>query len=124
MLYSTGQFNAAEMVSKEILARIDSGQLGYEEICGRYSSFYLGQINEQKRDFANAKIFYQKTIDFAERINATDSGYYLYALLSLGEIALHEGDENSAMEYFKRVKKDAKRKESVHKRARSLLKEM
>jgi len=124
MLYSTGQFNAAEIVSKEILARIDSGQLGYEEICGRYSSFYLGQINEQKRDFENAKYFYQRTIDFAEGIDATDSGYYLYALLSLGEIALHEGDDKSAKEYFKRVKKDAKRKETVHKRARSLLKEM
>ena len=124
MLYSTGQFKSAEQVSKDILTRIDSGRIGYEEICGRYASFYLGQINEQKRDLDLAKYYYQRTLEFAEEIGATDSGYYLYALLSLGQIAAHEGNEELAREYFKKVKKDAKRKESVHKRARSMLKEL
>jgi tetratricopeptide (TPR) repeat protein len=124
MLYSTGQYSAAEKVSREIMIRIDSGQVGYEDICGRYASFYLGQINEQRRDFDQAKYYYLRTVEFAENIGATDSGYYLYALLSLGQIAANEGDEEQAREYFKKVKKDAKRKEPVHKRARSLLKEM
>jgi hypothetical protein len=124
MLYSTGQYSATEEVSKEILSRIDSAQIGYEDICGRYASFYLGQISEQKRDFNQAKYYYLRTLEFAEKIGATDSGYYLYALLSLGEIASHEGNEELAREYLKKVKKDAKRSEPVHKRARSLLKEM
>jgi hypothetical protein len=124
MLYSTGQFTSAEKVSKEILIRIDSGQIGYEAISGRYASFYLGQIYEQRRDLDQAKYHYNRTIEFAESIEATDSGYYLYALLSLGQIAAYEGDENLAKEYFKKVKKDAKRKEPVHKRARSMLKEL
>jgi len=124
MLYSTGQYSAAEKVSTEIMTRIDSGQVGYEDICGRYASFYLGQINEQRRDFDQAKYYYLRTVEFAENIGATDSGYYLYALLSLGQIAANEGNEEQAREYFKKVKKDAKRKEPVHKRARSLLKEM
>lgn len=124
MLYSTGQFNAAEMVSKEILSRIDSGQIGYEAICGRYACYFLGYINEQRRDFDQAKYYYSRVIEFAEMIDATDSGYYLYALLSLGQIAVHEGNNELAKEYFKKVKKDAKRSEPAHKRARSLLKEM
>jgi tetratricopeptide (TPR) repeat protein len=124
MLYSTGQFTAAERVSKDILIRIDSGQIGYEAISGRYASFYLGQINEQRRDLEQAKYYYNRTIEFAESIDATDSGYYLYALLSLGQIAAHEGNEDLAKEYYKKVKKDAKRKEPVHKRARSMLKEL
>jgi tetratricopeptide (TPR) repeat protein len=124
MLYSTGQHSAAEQVSREILARIDSGQIGYEAICGRYASFYLGQINEQRRDFEQAKYYFQRTVEFAEQIDATDTGYYLYALLSLGQIAAHEGNDEQAKEYLKKVKKDAKRKEPVHKRARSLLREM
>jgi hypothetical protein len=124
MLYSTGQHNAAERVSQDILARIDSGQIGYEAICGRYASFYLGQINEQKRNMDQAKYYFNRTVDFAEQIGATDTGYYLYALLSLGRIAGHEGDEELAKEYLKKVKKEAKRREAVHKQARSLLKEM
>ncbi|MBR9998905.1 MAG: tetratricopeptide repeat protein [Cyclobacteriaceae bacterium] len=124
MLYSTGQHSAAERVSQEIMIRIDSGQIGYEAICGRYASFYLGQINEQRRDFDRAKFYFQRTVEFAEQINATDSGYYLYALLSLGQIAAHEGNEDLAREYFKKVKKDSRRKEPVNKRARSMLKEM
>jgi hypothetical protein len=124
LLYSTGQLNATEEVSKEIMSRIDSGQVGYDDITGRYASFYLGQINEQRRDFDQAKYYYLRTVEFAENINATDSGYYLYALLALGQIASHEGNDELAREYFKKVKKDAKRNEPVHKRARSLLKEM
>lgn len=124
MLYSTGQLRAAEKVSLEILARIDSGRVGYEEISGRYASFYLGQFYEQQQDYEKAEQYYKRTIEFAEAIDATDSGYYLYAMLSMGEIAMREGDEQKAKEYFKKVKKDAKRKEPVHKRARSLLKEM
>jgi hypothetical protein len=124
MLYSTGQHNKTEQVSKEILSRIDSGQIGYEEICGRYASFYLGQINEQRRNFDRAKHYYQRTVEFAEQIEATDAGYYHYAMLSLGQIAAYEGDEKLAKEYLKKVKKDAKRRDPVHKRARSMMKEM
>jgi len=124
MLYSTGQSRGAELVSLAILARIDSGQVGYEEISGRYAAFYLGEISKKKRDLSDAKYYYQRTIEFAEAVGATDSGYYLYSMLSLGEIALKEGDDDLAREYFKRIKKEAKRKDSVHKRAKILLKEM
>ncbi len=124
MLYSTGQFTKAEQVSTDILARIDSGMVGYEEISGRYACFYLGQINEQKREFDKAAHYYKRTVDFALEIEADDSGYYLYSLLSLGELALRGGRTEEAEKYFKQVKKDARRRDTVHKRARSLLKEM
>ena len=124
MLYSTAQFRKAEIVSKEVLQRIDSGWMGYEEVSGRYAAFFLGQISEKRRDFDSAKFYYKRTIEFVDRIKAYDSGYYLYSLLSLGEIAMEEGEEDLAKDYFKQVKKDAKRKNPVHKRARNLLKEM
>jgi hypothetical protein len=124
MLYSTGQMRGTEIVSLEILARIDSGQIGYEEVSGRYAAFYLGEISKQKRDLKDAKYYYHRTVDFAEATGSVNSGYYLYSMLSLGEIALKEGGEDLARKYFKRIKKEAKRKDSVHKRARILLKEM
>jgi tetratricopeptide (TPR) repeat protein len=124
MLYSTAQFRKAERVSLLILERIDNGQTGYEEISGRHAAFYLGQIYEQRREFDKAKLYYTKTIEFAEAIGATDSGYYLYAMISLGEIAVYQGDKDAAEAYFKQVRKDSKRNHPSNKRARKLLKEL
>jgi hypothetical protein len=123
MLYSTGQFRNTEKQSLMIISRIDSAQAGYEEISGRYAAFYLGQIYEQRRDFEKSKYFYARAIDFAKKIDATESGYYLYSLISLGEIAVIEGDKKTAKAYFKQAKNDAKRKHPAHKRAREELKE-
>ena len=124
LLYSTGQKRNTEKESLLILERIDSGNIGYEEVSGRYAAFYLGQINEQRRNLEKAKAYYNKTIQFATAIGATESGYYLYALVSLGEIANIEGDRNKAQEYLKRAKKESKRKHPANKRARKILKEI
>ena len=124
LLYSTGQIRRTELESLLILARIDSGNTGYEEVSGRYAGFYLGQIYEQRRNFEKSKYYYSKTIDFAEDVGATDSGYYLYSLIGLSEIAVSEGDKKTAEEYLKRVKKESKKKHPANKRARKLLKEL
>jgi len=124
LLYSTGQNRKTEKESLLILERIDSGKTGYEEISGRYAAFYMGQINEQRRNLEKAKFYYLETIQFATAIGAIDSGYYLYSLLSLGKIAIAEGDEKQAREYLKKVKKESKRKHPANKRARKTLKKM
>lgn len=124
MLYSTGQFRKTENVSLEILQRIDSAQTGYEEISGRYAAFYLGQIYEQRRELDKASHYYSRAVEFARAINATETGYYLYSLISLGEIASQQGDKEKAKEYFKEVKDESKRKHPANKRARQLIKDL
>ena len=124
LLYSTGQIRRTELESLLILARIDSGDTGYEEVSGRYAAFYLGQIYEQRRNFEKSKYYYSKTIDFAKDVGATDSGYYLYSLIGLSEIAVSEGDKKTAEEYLKQVKKESKKKHPANKRARTLLKDL
>jgi hypothetical protein len=124
LLYASGYGNDAENQSRQILARIDSGMFGYETIEGRYASFFLGQINEQRRNPEGAKKYYQLCIHYAETGNATNSGYCLYSNLFLGEIALKQGDKEAAKTYFKKVKKESKRKEDVNKKARELLKDL
>jgi len=124
LLYSTGQIRKTEMESLLIIARIDSGDTGYEEVSGRYAGFYLGQIYEQRRNYEKSKYYYSKTIDFAETIGATESGYYLYSLIGLSEIAVAEEDKKEAEIYLKRVKKESKKKHPANKRARKLLKEL
>lgn len=44
MLYAMGKFAQAEPVCKEILARIDSGMIGYEFNTGRYAAFFWARF--------------------------------------------------------------------------------
>lgn len=121
MLYSMGLRNKLEPVAKEIIARIDSGQVGYEATSGRYASFFLGEMYKVRKDKEQAKIYYLKTIQFAEDIEAFDSGYYIYALLNYG-ILINEEDRKTAVIYFEKVRKITKRKHSANKRATEYLK--
>lgn len=124
VLYSTGRFNQAEPVALNVLTRIDSGWVGYEATSGRYAAFFLGQINESKKNLDDAKKYYQLCVKYAEEIDATDSGYYLYSLIALGEIAQKQGNKAEAKKYFNEVKKKAKRKDEAFKDAKRRLKKM
>lgn len=123
-LYSRGKQADAEKESLEILARIDSGMVGYEATSGRYAGFFLGQIYEMRGELNSAQHYYERTVEFAKDSEATESGYFLYALLNLGEIAQTKGEEDTAKNYYKEVKKLAKRNTRVHEKARENLKSL
>jgi hypothetical protein len=124
MLYTRGMYSDMERESKAILTRIDSGDLGYEATSGRYASFFLGQLGEFRRNQEDAKKYYLQTVTFSEQTGATKSGYYLYSLIALGEIASQEGDKELARKYFTDVKKKAGRKEEAFKDAKRRLKNL
>lgn len=122
MLYSMGRFAQAEPVCKDILNKIDSAKLGYEATSGRYASFFLGQIYELQKDLDQASKYYKRCIKYAEEIGATESGYFLYSLIALGEIADQKGNKAEAKRYFKEVKKRSDRKDEAFKNAKKRLK--
>jgi hypothetical protein len=124
MLYHSGKFPEAEEVSKQVLARIDSGKLGYEATSGRYAAFFLGQINEFKKNYSEAEKYYLLCLKYAEQIDATESGYYLYSLIALGEICEKQKKNAEAKKYFELVKKRSNRKDSAYKDAKRKLKEL
>jgi TolA-binding protein len=119
-----GRYAEAEPVCRQILADIDSGKLGYEATSGRYAAFFLGQIYEARRNLNDAKKYYELCVQYAEKIEATESGYYLYSLIALGEIAEKQGNKAEARKYFKEVKKKAGRKDEAFKDAKRRLKKM
>ncbi len=121
-LYSRGKHREAEEESLEILARVDSSMTGYEGTSGRYASFFLGQIYEMHGQLNEAQKYYELAVDYAIQTDADDSGYYHWSLLKLGEIAQTLGDEDRAKDYYKKVKKEAKRKSKAHEAARDNLK--
>jgi len=124
MLYARGFHLEMEKQSKLILARIDSAQTGYEATSGRYAAFFLGQLYENQRKLDDAKKYYELAIKYAEEIGATESGYYLFSLIALGEINEKQGNKAEAKKYFKEVKKKAGRKDEAYKDAKKRLKNM
>ncbi|MFN8692144.1 MAG: tol-pal system protein YbgF, partial [Cyclobacteriaceae bacterium] len=63
-------------------------------------------------------------VKYAEEIEATESGYYLYSLIALGEINQRQGNREAAKRYFKDAKKKAGRKDEAFKDAKKRLREM
>lgn len=124
ILYSMGRYSIAEPVCLNILERIDSAQLGYEATSGRYAAFFLGQIYETHKRLDDATKYYKLCIKFAEQIDATDSGYSLYSLIALGEIAEQQGNKAEAKKYFKEAKKKSGRKDEAFKTAKKRLKKL
>lgn len=123
-LYTSSKLKEAEPICKRILERIDSGHLGYEATSGRYASFFLGQIYEARRDDVGAKKYYLLAKMYSEQVGATESGYYLHSLISLGEIADKQGNKTEAKYYFKEVKKRSNRKDEAFKDAKKRLKRL
>lgn len=124
MLYYQSRFTEAEPVCKQILALIDSGQVGYEATSGRYAAFFLGQIYDARKKLDEAKKYYELGMRYAEQIDATESGYYLYSIIALGEIAEKQGDKAEAKRLFKEAKKKAGRKDEAFKSAKRRLKNL
>ena len=122
LLYNTGRFRQAEKECLEIIAKIDSGMIGYEATSGRYAGFFLGQIYQAFKLKEMSKHYYHRAVAFGEEIKAYESGYYLHSLINLAQYAKDEGDIPLAKKYIKTVKKRAKRKSSAHKRAREFFK--
>jgi hypothetical protein len=124
MLYSRGMYPDLEKESLQILTLIDSAKLGYEATSGRYAAFFLGQLYDFKRQDEQAKKYYLLSGKFAEEIGATDSGYYLYSLIALGEISERQGNKAEAKKYFSLVKSKAGRKDEAFKDAKRRLKKL
>jgi len=124
MLYARGMFPEMELQSKRILERIDSAHVGYEATSGRYAAFFLGQFYESQRKLEEAKKYYLLAVKYSEQIGATESGYYLFSLISLGEINEKLGNKAEAKRYFKEVKKKSNRKDEAYKDAKKRLKNL
>ena len=105
-----------------ILDRIEKRQVGYEANSGRYAAFFLGEYFYRVGNLPEAKNYFSKTLSFGEESESQESGYYLYALISLGKIATKEKNKSQARDYFNAVKKYAKRKHPAHQEAREYIK--
>lgn len=124
MLYNSGQHVKTEEVSKQILQRLDSGQLGYEEVSARYATFFLGHINKSRGNWEAAEEYYKKTLEYSKSVDMDDSGYALYAALHLSEYYVKKGRYTEAEPLISSLRKNTKRRSTIYKKAKALSKEI
>ncbi|QIP11160.1 tetratricopeptide repeat protein [Spirosoma aureum] len=123
--FVTGRLNEAERISKDILAKVERTQSGYEGVSGRTAAYVLAYINQLfYKNLPEAKKYYQQSIDFAKQTNALNAGYYWSSVLALGKIANEEKNYDQAQAYFKEVIDKSERKSSQHKEAKKALDEL
>ena len=123
LAYDQGEFTDCERVSREILDKINKGMPGYEAISGRYASYFLGYLMQNRyRDLGKAKDYFQRCIVFSESTGDTDGGFYLFANANLARIATKEKDAAAAMRYYNVVLDKATRKSEMYKEAKTWLK--
>lgn len=120
--FVTGRLPEAERVSKDILAKIEQGKTGYEGVSGRTAAYILAYTNQLfYKNRPEAKIYYQKAIDFAKQTNSVNTGYYLSSVLGLAKIATEEKEYDLAQTYFNEVIDKGERKSSQYKEAKKAI---
>jgi len=122
MLYTNGDMRELEPVCNEIISRIDSNRVGYEEISGRYAAFYLGHIYRLQNNKEKSKLFYDRAVKFSETLQTLDAGYYHYAMAELAHYADKEGNIPIARQYYEKIEKYTDKKHVLHKEAKEYLK--
>lgn len=120
--FVTGRLNEAERISKDMIAKIERSQSGYEAVSGRTAAYILAYINQVfYKNTPEAKKYYQQSIDFAKQTNSTNAGYYWSSVLGLAKIATEEKNYDLAQTYFKEVMDKAERKSTQYKEAKKAL---
>ncbi len=122
LAYDQGEFADCERVSRDILDKINRGLPGYEGISGRYASYFLGYLMQNRyRDVAKARDYYQRCIVFSESTGDTAGGFYLFANANLARLAVKEKDSAAAKRYYTVVAEKADHKSEQYKEAKVYL---
>ena len=95
-----GNLSETERVSLEILDKLNRKLPGYEAISGRYATYFLGYIYQNRKNFAKAKAYYEQTIAFAEQTGESQSGYAVHAYVNLARISHQENNIKQAKVYY------------------------
>ena len=99
--FRQGEFRECERVSRDILDKLNRGMPGYEANSGRYATYFLGFLMQNRyKDLTKAKEYYQRCIVFAELNGETNYGFYVFANLALARLADKAKDATAARRYY------------------------
>jgi hypothetical protein len=120
--FALGRLNDAEVYSKQLLDNLEAGKYGYGANDGRYGAYILGYIYQVKyKNNATAKVYYQKSIQYALDNNSKETGYYASANLALAKIAIADGELKNATNYLEEAMKNSDKKSNTYNDAKKEL---
>ena len=123
LCFNEGDFRECERVSRDILDKLNRGMPGYEGISGRYATYFLGWLMQNKyKDLEKAQDYYQRCIVFAESTDETSGGFYVYANFNLARIAAKTPNVAAARRYYEIVRDKADHKSDQYREAKAYLK--
>lgn len=123
LCFNNGEHRKCEQVSLDILDKLNRGLPGYEGFSGRYATYYLGWLNQNKyNNPTKAKDYFQRCVVFSEATGQTGVGYYVHANYNLAKIAEEENNVGVARRYFQVVLEKAERKSDIYNEAKDYLK--
>lgn len=125
MCYGTAKFSEALEKADKLIENYNNQSFGYGKNYARRAYFIAGTIlYKTKREPEKAKPYFEQSVKLAEELGKRDQNYYYQSLVYLGNMAEEDGDEKLAKEYYKKLKKDSKRKSDYKKQAKEYLKDL
>jgi hypothetical protein len=122
--YNRGEYDECEKLSRDILDKLNRGLPGYEAVSGRYATFFLAWLQENRYDDpVKAADYYQRCVVFAESTGDTGPGFYVLANQHLARLAADRRDVAAARRYYAVVQDKADRKSSEYREAKEYLKQ-
>lgn len=127
--FTRGKLNEAFELSQDILRKVATKQVGYDEESGRVASYFSGFVQlKLKRDTAEAERLFTQCVSFTETLSSWDKsiyerGYFLNSLNYLATINKEKGDIDGALEFYKRYVEYAEKKATHYKTAKKYIKE-
>ncbi|MBT9393941.1 tol-pal system protein YbgF [Hymenobacter sp. NST-14] len=120
--FREGRFDECERTSRDILDKLNRGLPGYEANSGRYATYFLAFLMQNKyKDLTKAKEYYQRCIVFAELNGETKYGFYVFANLALARLADKARDATAARRYYTVVLNKSDRKSEQYREAKAYL---
>jgi hypothetical protein len=121
--FNLGDFRECERLSLEILNKLNQGMPGYEATSGRYATYFLAWLMQNRyKDLEKAKDYYQRCIVFSELTDEVKGGFYLHSNYNLARIADKEKDKAAARRYYIIVQDIADKKSAAYREAKAYLK--
>ncbi|TAF63265.1 MAG: tol-pal system protein YbgF [Cytophagales bacterium] len=123
LCFTLGKYELVEPLSYRMLERLQAQQIGYNGIDGRYANYFLGYLEKTRGNKEKSYDFFLKAMDFAEKINAYEYGYYHSTLYNLADYAMQEKNYLKAALYYNKLKKYAKKDTIYYKDAKKFFQE-
>ncbi|MFT5884288.1 MAG: hypothetical protein ACI9IP_000743 [Arcticibacterium sp.] len=118
-----GKIPEAKRIAHELLDNIAAEKYGYGPNEGRYGAYILGYIYQNyNKDYNLAITYYEQCVDFSRRNNSLESGYYLGAILGIGDMALSQKDYLKAAQSYKLIIDSKQKKNASYKEAAERIK--